>query len=365
MNEESFELELRNTFLTETQEMLEDTESIFMQIEMNPNDLSKMDKILRIAHTIKGSGAVVGFNELSNFTHKFETLLVALRDKIIEINAEIIDLLLASNDCLKHCVAILQKDHKGPVHILKKTEAQLEVVLKKKLIEASNGVPVSENMNENKEHAIDQKSDNKLNTQQKNLNKGTILVCDDEEDVLVSLNQILSFENHVVIACSSVASALEALKTEPIDVILTDLHMPEMNGLDLAKEIRKINNYIPIIFVSGNTNRELLKQFITLGVNDFIDKPFSVDDIILAVDRAIQTKLLWNELLVISKACFKTYVYANKIDKFINTTDNEYKQDHLILNNCLIEIQKSAKRLLKIEKVNQDSILKNFDETKK
>mgnify|MGYP003352064594 CR=1 FL=1 len=61
MNELSFEIELRNTFITETQEMLEETESIFMQLELHPDDLSKMVKLLRIIHTIKGSGAVVGF----------------------------------------------------------------------------------------------------------------------------------------------------------------------------------------------------------------------------------------------------------------------------------------------------------------
>ena len=362
MNEESFESELRNTFLTETQEMLEDTESIFMQIEMNPNDLSKMDKVLRIVHTIKGSGAVVGYNELSNFTHKFETLLVAVRDKIVNATSDIVDLLLASNDSLKHCVALLQKDPKATLHILKKTELQLEVMLKKSLIDAVKGTVNFEDKVKNEEI-----HESTINEKRKGPIKGTILVCDDEEDTLDSLNQILSFENYFVIACNSVSLALESLKNEKIDVVLTDLHMPGMNGIDLAKEIRRINYYIPIVFLSGNVSQDHLKKFIEIGINNFIDKPFTIENIILVLDRAIQTKLLWNELLIISRACFKTYVYVNKVDKFINTDNitSEHQQDRQILNNCLLDIQKSTKQLLTIEKVNKEIILKNLNEEEK
>jgi len=81
MNDASFEIELQDTFLTEAEEMLEDTESAFVAIEANPDDAAKIDKIFRLVHTIKGSAHMAGFVGFGNFAHSFETLLGALRDK--------------------------------------------------------------------------------------------------------------------------------------------------------------------------------------------------------------------------------------------------------------------------------------------
>lgn len=369
MNEESFESELRNTFLSETEEMLEDTESIFMQIELSPDDLSKMDKVLRIVHTIKGSGAVVGFNEVAHFTHKFETLLVAVRDKLVIASAEVVDLLLASNDCLKHCVALLKKDHKAILHILKKTEVQLEEVLKKNLSQSSCAEAVSsvetEKSNKQQDESISSIPETTTSSKDSHKTKGTILVCDDEEDILDSLNQILTYDNYTVITSNKASMALEILKNESIDIILTDLAMPGMNGLELAMKIRKINNYIPIIFISGNVSREHMKKFLEIGVNDFLDKPFTVEQILLVTDKAMYSRFLWNELLTISKACFKTFVYVQKLETFFLQASNNletHKFDNQLLKNCLSEIQQSTKNLLRIEKRHKETVIKNIED---
>lgn len=122
MNDSSFEAELRTTFLTEAHEMLDDVENIFMQIEQDPSDLSSMNKIMRLVHTIKGSGAIVGFKSLAEFAHKFETFIVAIRDKKIVLTTEMVDILLEGNDALKKSVSLLKKDHNIELEHLQKTE---------------------------------------------------------------------------------------------------------------------------------------------------------------------------------------------------------------------------------------------------
>ena len=80
MNEASFEAELRDVFLAEAEEIIEDAEKALMEIEENPDNFQKIDLIFRLIHTIKGSALVAGFKQLGEFAHKFETVLGKIRD---------------------------------------------------------------------------------------------------------------------------------------------------------------------------------------------------------------------------------------------------------------------------------------------
>ncbi|APJ03136.1 response regulator [Silvanigrella aquatica] len=360
MNELSFEIELRNTFISETQEMLEETESIFMQLELHPEDLSKMAKLLRIIHTIKGSGAVVGYNDLTNFIHKFETILVAARDKIIDLSSELLDLFLQINDILKKVITTLQDNQNASLSFLNDIEKKLEEVLKDKLnlvVKEHKSKELNEDVNKNNEKQAEQKKIQKSSKAKiKAPSKGKILLCDDEKDILESLQQILEMDNYTVLITERASKALEILKSEEIDIIVTDLAMPEMDGLTLSKEIRQINQFIPIVFVSGHIAREHAKKFMELGVTDFVDKPFTIDTLLLAIDRALQSKSLWKEILKISRACFKTFVYIQKMESLLLNTELEAEilKERTLLKECLNEIQKSTMRLLEIEKDNKE-----------
>jgi len=101
---DDFELELKQDFLSEAKHMLEDTESVFLDIEKNPEDQDLLEEIFRLAHNIKGTARAVGFNKLSDFTHELENLLLKIKEVKGSVSKETIDLLLSSNDFLKETI---------------------------------------------------------------------------------------------------------------------------------------------------------------------------------------------------------------------------------------------------------------------
>ena len=110
MNQDEFEIEIKREFITEAVEMLEETETAFLDLENDPEDSSIMDKIFRLAHTIKGSAYAAGFNDLAEFAHVFETLLGKLRNNELDVSEEVVDVLLDSNDVLIKLVKDLETD---------------------------------------------------------------------------------------------------------------------------------------------------------------------------------------------------------------------------------------------------------------
>lgn len=109
------EYEIRRGFLSETSEMLEDTEADFLRLEENPSDKTIIERIFRLAHTIKGSAQLVEFHELGAFAHALEFLLVKVRENKVTVTTDVIDVLLKSNDLLKTFVEALQVDHSAKV----------------------------------------------------------------------------------------------------------------------------------------------------------------------------------------------------------------------------------------------------------
>lgn len=107
---DDIELKIRQEFIAEASEMLETVESAFIELERNPDDVRVIDKIFRLAHTIKGSALSVGFTRLGEFAHVVETLLVRVRERKLTMTPEISDLLLRSNDRLAQFVEALRKD---------------------------------------------------------------------------------------------------------------------------------------------------------------------------------------------------------------------------------------------------------------
>ena len=95
---DDFERELKQGFLEEATQLLTEAEQCFLALESNPNDADVLIKIFRIAHNLKGSAKAVGFNELGEFTHEFESFLIALKAGDIALTRPAFELLLRCND---------------------------------------------------------------------------------------------------------------------------------------------------------------------------------------------------------------------------------------------------------------------------
>jgi DNA-binding NtrC family response regulator len=122
------------------------------------------------------------------------------------------------------------------------------------------------------------------------MSKPRILVIDDEESPRESLRFILK-DRHEVILTASGAEGLAALKNNgPMDVVLLDMKMPDMNGLAVLEKIVQIAPATPVVMITGLTDARTAVQAMKLGARDYLNKPFDVEEIRLVVQRAIKEK---------------------------------------------------------------------------
>lgn len=113
----------------------------------------------------------------------------------------------------------------------------------------------------------------------------TVLLVDDEKPILEALGNYLERNEFVVKTAISGEAALAHLCATPIDVVITDLVMDGMSGIDVLKEIKKINNEICVFILTGQDDMALAIEALRSGADDFILKPCDADKLILQMQR--------------------------------------------------------------------------------
>jgi CheY-like chemotaxis protein len=109
-----------------------------------------------------------------------------------------------------------------------------------------------------------------------------ILVVDDCEPFREALAELLELDGHRVWACDSGDSALKCLTETPMDLVITDLQMPQMDGFELIRRLQRSRPEVGVIAISG-LNDQLLQIATSLGAKAILAKPFTSDELFLAV----------------------------------------------------------------------------------
>jgi DNA-binding NtrC family response regulator len=124
-----------------------------------------------------------------------------------------------------------------------------------------------------------------------------ILVVDDELDMLALLAMIISEKtDHNVTTTNNPLEVVQFVKEKEYDLVISDLKMPGMDGIELIAEIRKIDQYIPILVITAYGSIESAEDAIKKGAYDYITKPFRKEQILIAIDRALEWKNMRKEL---------------------------------------------------------------------
>src|SRR5215212_5514084 len=118
-----------------------------------------------------------------------------------------------------------------------------------------------------------------------------ILIIDDEPNVLSVLDALLSSDYECQTATSAV-EALEHLKKETYDLVLSDIMMPGMSGLELLEHITRLSRETIVILISGNLNIQNAIEALRRGAYDYVTKPFNLSDVETAVARALRHQIL-------------------------------------------------------------------------
>ena len=114
----------------------------------------------------------------------------------------------------------------------------------------------------------------------KRLNDKSILYLEDDEVILSSTSKILNYFVKTVHECKNTTDARDILNSHEIDIIVTDIILNDEISLDLIEEVRKTNNFIPIVIISGHTDRELLLRAIPLKLMSYLIKPIQYEELI-------------------------------------------------------------------------------------
>ena len=107
---DDFERELKEDFLEESLQLLEDSEQAFLTLENSKDDTELMDQIFRLAHNLKGTSRAVGFGDVAEFTHEMENLILKLKQGEMEVTDAIVTLLLECNDHITNMINTLRDD---------------------------------------------------------------------------------------------------------------------------------------------------------------------------------------------------------------------------------------------------------------
>ena len=119
------------------------------------------------------------------------------------------------------------------------------------------------------------------------MDKRRILVIDDEAIVRVSCERMLRPEGYDVVVTPKGTDAIELLEREKFDLVLTDLKMPDMDGLEVLKHIKEKWPEIIVIIITGYGTISTAVQAIKMGAYEYIEKPFTPEDILNAVRKAL------------------------------------------------------------------------------
>lgn len=134
-----------------------------------------------------------------------------------------------------------------------------------------------------------------------------ILIVDDEKSIRNSLREILEYEKYHVDEAADGISALESAKNNNYDVILCDIKMPNMDGLELLDKLFSINPDFTVVMISGHGNIETAVEAIKKGAFDFIQKPLDLNRLLITIRNATDKSVLVTETKQLKRKVNKEY----------------------------------------------------------
>jgi len=142
-----------------------------------------------------------------------------------------------------------------------------------------------------------------------------ILVVDDEMIVCESCKRILEDEGYEVEIALSGKEAFEKMRERPFDIVITDLKMPGIDGMEVLRTIRKEYPQTIVIMITGFSTVETAVEAMKLGAFDYIPKPFTPDEVLVVVGKAVEQKSLLLENLYLRQELQEKYGFDNIVGK--------------------------------------------------
>mgnify|MGYP001110581047 CR=1 FL=1 len=195
----------------------------------------------------------------------------------------------------------------------------------------------------------------------KNLQNINLLLIEDDTNLRNELEETLAIFFKKIYSAINGKEALDVFAKEKIDIIFTDYVMPVMDGCSFAKEIRKNDRFIPIVFITNYTDKEKLLNLMTLNITDFLIKPINYDNLIESLEKLNANIKQENEIIITDKI---KYIPDDKIlmveEKEISLTKNEIIFIEILVKNLDSIIEYEALSYAFSDQYKSEQAIKNL-----
>ncbi len=147
------------------------------------------------------------------------------------------------------------------------------------------------------------------------MSKGSILVVDDEAEIREGLELLLKSEGYGVASAESAEAGLARLEEQPFDLLLLDVSLPDRNGLELLREIRRRDPYLSVVLITAYGSIDMARAAFKSGAQDYITKPWSNDELLAQVAQAVEGRRLREENVQLKRALKQRYNFPNIVGK--------------------------------------------------
>src|SRR5512134_1790729 len=145
--------------------------------------------------------------------------------------------------------------------------------------------------------------------------KAQVLIVDDEEGIRESLSQIIEDDGYETVTASSGEDAIKTVQETLPDLVLLDIWMSGIDGIQTLQEIKAMHPDLPVIMISGHANIESAIKATKMGAYDLLEKPLSLDKVLLSVQRALEKKNLEIENRALRENLFRRWKLVGESQK--------------------------------------------------
>lgn len=311
--------ELKDGFFLEATELLDEAEDSLLKSKENIKDDVLFNKVFRAFHSLKGAAGMFGLTVLQEHIHILENNLEHCRNGF---SSTFIDYYLAEIDAARSFFesSVINFDHDILNEKKSSTQTNVQINEPQKVV-----VPKIDPADHQKK--IEDRS------------KFKIYVVDDEPIIVDIVFDAINHENYIISKFHDGSEVLEALDMKNLpDLIISDINMPKVNGIEMAKKITAMGIKVPIIFVSAYVTKEIVLTGLKAGNCYFIEKPFDEKYLISLTASVLHHQRAKKEL-------------SYSLDRVIYMLANhEEVMNKAGLNNEIKMIQEELEELLKVKK---------------
>src|SRR5689334_9663760 len=145
--------------------------------------------------------------------------------------------------------------------------------------------------------------------------RGSILVVDDEVEIREGLETLLASDGYSVASVESGSAGLTKLEERPFDLLLLDVSLPDRNGLELLREIRRRDPHLSVVLITAYGSIDMARAAFKGGALDYITKPWSNDELLAQVAQAVESRRLREENVHLKRALKQRFNFPNIIGK--------------------------------------------------